>query len=1205
MKKKRLLRLGKLLNCQKKAVRIMKLNFLFLVLFGLNLSANVYSQQSKVSLSLENVTIEEIIETVKQQTGVNFLYNSALFQNANKVSVSVRKERLDIVLQSVLEQQGFVFDFENDVVVIRKSSDLPAAPQKKDKRTVKGVVKDKDGATLPGVSVLIKGTQTGVATDINGNFELKLEDDPNITLQFSFVGMKPKEAKIEQSTHLNIVLDSDAQSLDEVVVTGYQTISRERATGAFDIINTDQLSRPASDLATRLIGTTAGVQNKLDSEGNLVFEIRGQTSLNADNARPLIVVDGFPVEGEFSSINPNDVESVTILKDAAAASIWGARSANGVIVVTTKRGQKLVKGGVNISVSAFVKVAPKLDLDYYNPVASSAEVIDYEMKGFASSFFGGPWSPIDDSYTNTLKGYSKAVLAMNENRLGFVSNADMAATLAKLRTQDNRDQIREYLLQNPVTHQYNVNISGATERMSNLLSLMYESDRDGFKENKKDKIMVNYRTNLNLFHWLDFNFSGMFQYNNIKYSGINASGLSRYDLSGAACGSVDGMSPYDMLVNPDGTLGDISYMVYKPLLDRHVPTEAFPYSDWSFNPIQEIQNRDLGRKELNTRVQAGFTVKLLQGLTFDTKIQYEMYNTNYTDIFNENTFYVRKTVNIASTWDNASGKVTPNLPKGGFKDMSKVETNAYNFRNQLSFTRSFADKHDVNVIAGMEVSDRVRKETVYPRTYGYNDESLSVGLFPNGPTGTKNWMGSNQTFAYTNSYKYNTDRYFSMYGNLAYTFDQKYTVSGSVRTDASNLITDDPKYRYSPFWSVGASWQIGKENFLKDYNWIDRLNVRATYGYNGNVDKSTSFRPLINVSATQNNYTHEVTSTIGSFGNPSLRWEKTGTWDIGVDYSFLSGKLYGKIDVYSKDSRDLITDMTIPAVNGTKSQKLNAAEMSNRGIEMEVGTKLPILAGDIIWSGNLNFSYNKNRIQKLYKATYSAADMYYSGQTKAYMQGYDANTMWVFQYGGVVNKGTENDPNWQPVVKGANGDVYDFTAWAPGDGRDYMVNAGTKVAPYTLGFSNAFKIYDFNLSFIITGKFGHKFQGNSFNYPNMSGGMALPNQRYSEVLNSDPSKVVPIPFGKEEPQYYFWDRFYQYMDYVVQNASHVRLQEVNISYNMPARWLNKVGIASLQVYAQGNNLCKIVNNKYKEDPEYPLGTAKPQATYTFGLKFDF
>ena len=1164
-------------------------------MLSLNLSANVYSQQNKVSLDLKEVTLEEFIEAVKQQTGVNFLYNASLFEGAEKVSVKAKKEPLSKVLEEILGQKGYAIDYRDEVVVILKQEPQPFVPQV-NKRTVSGTVRDADGEPVPGVSVLVKGTQVGVATDVNGRFELRVDDNPEVVLQFSFVGMKSQEVKIGTHTTLNVVLESDTKALDEVLVTGYQTISKERATGSFDMVSRAQLDKPASSLASRLVGVTAGVQGTADENGDISFEIRGQTSLNTD-ARPLVVVDGFPIEGEFSSINPNDVESVTILKDAAAASIWGARSANGVIVVTTKKGA--ATKGAKIEVSAFAKVQRKIDLDYYNPLASSAETVEYERRGFSTNFFGGPWSPIDDSYLNAANGYSQAVVALNENRLGYLSDEDLEVTLEKLSNQNNKDQIRKYLLQIPLTHQYNVNISGATERMTNMLSLMYERERDGFKENHEDHLMVNFRNTTKLFKWLDFNFSGMVQYNSVDNSGINATG----DYYSLTYGKE--LSPYDMLVDENGNRTNLAGTFYQPILDRYVPTENFPYSDWSYNPITEIENRELGYTQMNVRIQGGFTVRFLEGLTYDTKFQYERYNTNYTDIYNENTFAVRPHINTTSTWDKETNEITANLPKGGIKDESDETIQSYNFRNQINFDRTFKGRHALNVIIGTEISQRIEETTDYARTYGYNDETLSVGVFPNGESGTIDWMGwSNGTFDYTNSYTYTTDRYFSLYANAAYTLDEKYTVSGSVRTDASNLITDDPKYRYAPFWSVGASWQISKEAFMQDIDWIDRLTVRATYGYNGNVDKSTSFRPLISVNSTQNTYTHDFTARIQSFGNPDLRWERTGTWDFGIDYSFLGGKLAGKIDVYSKLGKDLMASMSIPSVNGTSSQSLNAAKMTNRGIELEVGTQLPVYEDKIVWTGNLNFSYNKNKIQELYKATYQAFDLY-GGGTYAYVEGYDANTLWVFEYAGIENRGTEENPDWQPVVKGENGETFDFTGWTTGNGLNYLKNAGTKVAPYAFGFSNSFKIYNFDLSFLITGKFGHKFMRTGFNYPSMGGGSALPNKYYSEVVNSDPMDMVPIPFDKSEPLYYFWDRFYPYLDYLVESAAHIRLQEVNLTYNMPKHWLQRIGINQLSIYAQGNNLCSWFKNKYKEDPEHPLGSIPLQATYTFGLRFDF
>jgi outer membrane receptor protein involved in Fe transport len=662
---------------------------------------------------------------------------------------------------------------------------------------------------------------------------------------------------------------------------------------------------------------------------------------------------------------------------------------------------------------------------------------------------------------------------------------------------------------------------------------------------------------------------------------------------------IQGIAPYEMLRNDDGSLTDIN-RYYTPILKRFVPMNLFPYSDWTYNPIQEMENRKITSEELDTRLQAGLRFKVIKGLTFDSKVQYELFNTTNKSIYNENTFRVRNAVNTAATWDQATNKITLNLPKGGILEQSRGRTETYNFRNQINFDRKFNDKHEVNFVGGSEINNIVSEAFGNPTTYGYNDETLSVGTFPNGPGGTffpiKNWLGSNQTFGYSNSYGYTTDRYFSLFGNAAYTYNDKYTVSGSVRTDASNLITDDPSYRYAPFWSVGLSWQAGKEKFLRDVNWLDRLNVRGTYGYNGNVDKSTSFRPLIAMGAIPNIYTGDVTATVFSFGNPSLRWEKTATWNVGVDYSLFKGQLYGKIDVYNKYGKDLIATLSIPAANGTTSQKLNNAEMTNKGIELELGTAQRISGEDIVWRGNVNFSYNKNKVTKLFVANYAASTLT-GGGTSAYVEGVDANTQWRFRYAGIQNS--------QPMVYGANGTTYDFGAFTPGDGRDYLENVGTAVAPYTLGFINSFKIYDFNVSFIVTGKFGHVFQRKGFNYPPTWTGRVLPNSKISEVINGDPMKIVPLPLNLIEPRYYFWDRFHQSLSYLMENASHIRMQEVNVSYNLPKTWLSRVGLSRMQVFAQGNDLFTLVANDAGEDPEYPLGTLKPQPRVSLGLQVEF
>ncbi|MHC1779612.1 MAG: SusC/RagA family TonB-linked outer membrane protein [Bacteroidales bacterium] len=1155
----------------------------------------------KININFKDTPLKTILSEVNRQTGYDFVYSNALKAINEKVTINYFAEggSIEKLFNLLFAERGISYKINNKQVTLAPKEIVPEnrlnrveqnISSTKDVFQIKGRIIDEMNLPIPGVTIQNLASKKGSFSNNNGEYSIEVKNGDRI--RFSSIGMITKEVVIAGSVMVyNIEMQPDNIVLQDVIVTGYQTLSKERATGSFNTIKAEQLEKPATNLGQRLIGTAAGVQTKTDVNGNVTFEIRGQTSLMAA-AQPLIVVDGFAIQSDLRSINPNDVESVTILKDAAATSIWGARSANGVIVITSKSGIGSKKSGVKVDFSSFLKYAPKTDINYQNPFASSAEIIDYEQKGFSTNFFGGPWVPLPNSNTSLTSGYSAAVIAMNEARMGYISTTDLNATLAKLAKIDNRQDVKDNMLQNPFSQQYNLNISGSNERMTNVLSLMFENTNTSYLGDNFKKYIANYRANVRVFKWLDFFFSGSFGMTDTRNNGGVYTG-----------------SPYHSLFNTDGTYADVPNALYMPNMLRHVPMGKFPYTDWSYNPISELKGRNFRSKELRARAQAGLTFKIIEGLTVDSKIQYEMINNDSRNIYNENTYTVRSTVNFASTWDKATGTVTTNLPKGGFLDQNRNYLTAYNWRNQINYNKQFSDKHQISVIAGAEVTDRVYQTVSNPRTYGYDDDKLTVGTFPNGVGGSgvyalKNWTGSAQTFSYTNSYSYSTDRYFSMYGNASYTFDGKYTLSGSARTDASNLITDDPKYRYAPFWSVGASWAISKEDFMKSTDWIDRLLIRATYGFNGNVDKSTSFMPLISVTGTQNIYIQNYTASVASYGNPTLRWEKTGSINLGFDFDLFKGKLYGKLDLYNKKGKDLIVSMSIPAVNGTASQKLNMAEMTNRGVELELGTSIKIKDNDIIWNGNMNFSYNKNIIDKLFKATYSASELY-SGGTSSYVQGYDANTLWSFKYRGVVDKGVAGSPNWQPVVQGKGEDLYDFTAWTPGDGRDYMLNMGTKIAPFALGFSSSFKVYDFDISFMLTGKFGHVFNGVSFNYPSMASGNALPNKLYSEILNSDPMVRVPIPFNKQEPRYYFWDRFYPYLDYLVQNANHVRMQELNITYNLPKTFATKIGINSAKIYAQANNLFTITNNKYNEDPEFPLGSLRPQPAFTFGLNLGF
>lgn len=902
------------------------------------------SQNATISIqSTKTLTVDEVFDLIMSQTNYKFVYEEGIFNDFPKVYVVKGTIKANDLLTTSLSGGNFIFTLSsNNTVLIKKR--LFNSSQNQELLT--GKVVDSNNLPVPGVSVSINSNERGTTTNFDGIYSVKISVGDKIS--FSFLGFETQVFVYNNQKQLNVTMKEDIAKLDEVVLvsSGYQKISKERATGAYESLNKDQMDKPASNISERLVGMIAGLQSSVNADGTIDFEIRGQSSLFADQ-QPLIVLDGFPVEGGFNTINPNDVESVTVLKDAAAASIWGAKSANGVIVVTTKRAKK---GKTSVAISSFTRFSNKLDLDYVLARASSAETMEYEQKAFDTNLFGSVFGGPPPNSPNSFGPYSQAFVSMNEARLGRITGAQRDANLARLRGLDNKSQISDLLLQAPITSQYNITISGGNEAMTNNLSLLYEDNKTYFQGDQIKKYLINYNTHAKINKRLDFDFAAMMQYNNsTKNSGIYDPNYGDGDMLSL----IKTLAPWDMLVDSNGNPTDMSYLkYYRPNLDAYVPFNDFPYADWSYNPVTEIKNRDLTTEQLNARVQTGLTLEIMKGLTLSSKIQYEMFTTTIENYYSDKTFAVRQFINETSgpEWQTG-GKPTQLVPSGSILEQGRNKNTAYNFRNQLNFDRVFAEKHAVNFVGGTELSNRVIETTKNPLALGYNRETLSSSQLLKDINTSSLWDFYPARFASIlydfdvspiHKFTETTNRFFSVYGNLSYTFDDKYSVSGSYRTDASNIIADDPKFRYNPFWSVGLGWQIGKENFMLGAHWVDRLNLRGTYGSNGNIDRSTSFRPLVSLGTTLDPVTQEDVATISSFGNPTLRWEKTKTLNFGIDFSLLNRKIYGSVDFYDKKGSDLIVDQSISAVNGTRSQKFNNGEIENKGIEVQLGTRMPI-----------------------------------------------------------------------------------------------------------------------------------------------------------------------------------------------------------------------------------------------------------------------
>jgi len=1031
-----------------------------------------------------------------------------------------------------------------------------------------------------GVTVRDMDTRKGVSTNVEGEFQLPVSSNrSSLTLLFSYIGKVELEMKnVDPRKSVVVVMEDDGHVLDDVVVTGYQTLSRERATGSFGKIGQEILStRPTSDLSSALQGVVAGMYATEASDGSVSYLIRGTSSLYAD-ITPLIVVDGFPIQGTFSSINPNDVESVTVLKDAAAASIWGARSANGVIVVTTKKGQK---GKLKVEGQGFFRINASQDLDYALSQADSRTTVDLELmvleKGWAFPYsqFSG------DIYSDILKPTSLAKNYYYSHKFYGMSEAEMNTNLERLRNTSNRQQIKDLLMQTQTLQQYNVNVSAGSDKYSTYASLMYEKNAEQTVRRGYERYMLNFNNSYKFNSWLTGTIQGTFQRKTQNNSGITVSQLAI-------------MSPYEMILNEDGSYAD-QVQGFNLLTVQNSDLSNLPYSDLQYNVLREIQGRDYKTRTTRYRVNLGLNAKIWRGLMFDTKYQFER-NEQYTRNYDsDDTFEVRYLVNTNADFDLANNVLNQtNVPLGGIIQQRKSHDQNWVWRNQLSYNETF-DKHDIMAIAGMEMSAYKTSSTTYPYVLGYDPEyNTSTAAY----YGSYDWVYGIDGYMVDVGYLNETifadriDKYMSFFGNIGYMYDNRYGASFSIRSDGSNYVTKDKSLRWSPMWSAGLKWNATREKFMSETkDWLDHLTVRATYGINGNTEKSTSTQTLINTQMSLS--TSTMVSTISSFGNPMLRWEETFTTNLGLDFSLFKGMLSGKIDYYDRLGKYIVGTVTVPTVYGTSTQTYNNAEIMNRGVEVELSGNFKIKPIDLGITSTVTFAYNDNKVKKLYYP-----DIYcYEMAAGTHVEGYPVGALFSYEYAGLNDEGV-------PQVKAADGNVCAFNDLQMAYytlGKDNMTYSGTSISPYTLGWTNHFSWKGFNLYVYLTGKFGGVFRR-----PTVSGvptgGKGYVYSFITDLMNSDGTDYPTMP-AENDMTNYLWSRYLPYLQSDIRSSSFIKLKEIDLSYTVPTYLVRKIHLTGLKVFVQARDLGLLYTaNKEGYDPEWLPGIGyKPSASITFGL----
>ena len=1166
--------------------------------------------KATVTLKLDKVGVKVFFSEMKRQTGLDFVCSSELARHLSPITLHVSGADAAQVLDQVLGSRSCQWSRKGNIIMVtRKESKVQGY------RLLKGYVKDEEGEAVIGAFVKVEGTDIQTVTDADGYYQIKVPASQS-KVTYGYLGMDTASYMLASgsSNATHHVKMTSSNELKDVMVTGYQTISRERATGSYTIISKEDLEkRHSASLADALDGLVTGMQSEDDGRGGRKFTIRGTSTMNA-NKTPLVVVDGFPimdnndVDYKLSSnpnltalerINPDDVESITVLKDAAAASIWGARSANGVIVITTKKGKK--KNTVEVEAGTQFTIGSKQNVQHLTNLASSRETINYQKWVFNNDFLGDEYTQVIDNLNNCVS--PSEVLLYQGLRWNTMSQADMNARLEALAQLDNRKQIKKYLLQTPVTSKTHASISANMGGWDTRASLQYEHEEGDFIGRHDNTWRADWQNS--------YRFNKMFSFNlglNLVSSNRHSSQITYSDLSSIA--------PYEMLLNEDGSYAtNWSADWNSDVLNTLYDWSGFSYRNMRYNLLEEARNRRNRISNTQMRTQMGLQVNLMEGLQFNSKFQYETSRYTSTSTSSEASFYVRNRVNYYTPVDeNLLATGASALPMGAIVSEGKGKNHSALFRNDISLDRVFGEKHAISAVLGNEISNYYYTAWTLPTLYGVTATSSGtqgqLGSFDtyDQSTGTIGGVPSEGREHLTDTWNHN--RYVSFYGNSSYMYDERYGVSVSARSDASNMVTSEARYRWSPLWSVGGMWNIYNEKWLKDHPLINRLTLRLTYGQNGNAPTSSSARTTI---STESGYIDEFTGlypgSISDYGNPTLRWEKTAITNVGLDFALFGNHLYGSVDYYHKKSTDVLGTVNMASVNGTSYGTFNNAAIRNEGIEVSLGAQGSM--GDFSFGGNINWAYNKNEVTKLY---IEASDVS-SFMNNSYIPGYPMLSVFTFKYGGMENG--------MPTILDTDGNSYpisDMSVYymAP---EKLMHYQGTLVAPHTVSMNLSVSWKDLSVSAFLNGRFGGKMLMPFFNYTTLdiSGMRTNLTQQVSDVMDQDghvisnPSHMLPLPtvdaegnaLGKYD--YMYWSFYFNNMDINIEKADYIYLSEIDLNYSLPkSLFSGKKWIRSIDVFGKLENVGLIwtANSKHYH-PQYLPGSWEPQLTFTLGANVKF
>jgi len=1117
-----------------------------------------------ITLTEKNAPLQKVLDDIHQQCGFTYTGDGDWPLVSRPVNFAVRHVSLQEVLELCFRDQPLSYELN----ITDRYISVKVRP--KEERIVHGWVYDENREPMGGVTIHAVGEGDAVSKD-NGEFTIGIHYS-GTRLVVSMVAYESQVMALPQpGQDLTVQLQSHAGTLTEAVVvhTGYQDPHKNTTTGSFEEVDNDLLNRRvAPNILDHIDGVSSGVLfNKNVSTGlnQSTISVRGRTTIFG-NPNPLIVVDNFPYRGDINNINPADVESVTILKDASAAAIWGALAGNGVIVITTKKA-KAGQGPV-ISFNTSQTGSQRVNL-YYQPQLSSSDYIDIEQYLFSRQAYAGPL--LSPQYL----ALSPVVELMAQAQEGTLSGAVAKAQIDALRRVDTRSDLNKYFYRRALNSQYALSASGGNERDQYYLSAGYDRDLSNLVRDDFDRVTLFANNTYSLLpKKLELSTS-------LAYVGTtsylnNQGSLATY--------------PYAQLADAHGNALPVAYGLRLPYVDTAGGGKLL---DWNYRPLDELRNADNTVHQNEYRINLGLRYSVLKGLEARAYYQFARNDSDFVRYFNLKTYYARNLIN-SFTQDNGGVFSFP-VPRGGIlnENLSSFTTN--NVRLLLDYNDSLFRHGLLSVMAGAEVRD-VEGISRTNWLYGYDPElgnSMPVDYLH---TFLNYTTEQSIQLPYQDTRTGSAERYVSYYANGSYLYRGRYMLSGSARRDESNLFGVKANQKGVPLWSIGGAWELSKEGFYH-LPALPYLRLRVTDGYNGNIDRDISAYTTAFVNQGLNPY-NNVYANIVNPPNPSLRWERVHIWNMGLDFGTKGNRLSGSLEYYIKSGIDLIGLSPVDPTTGVTIFEGNTANMINHGLDLTVQANNHL--GPVRWNSVLLFSVARDKITR-YLAKPGAVQDYLNTVALNPLPGRPLYSVYTLRWEGLSP--TMGDP--QGLYQGKVST--DYSDILNSDSLQYLHYRGAANPTVFGSWRNSFYWKQWGISFNLLYKLGYVFRRSSIFYSQVFNGVSKGHPDYDrrwQAPGDEKRTNVPSIAYPYDPNR---DAFYENSDVLIERGDHVRLQDLQLSYELNRSARPKLPVQAIRFYLYANNLGIIWKaNHAGIDPDYIQSLSVPAPrTLALGIKLDY